>query len=162
MNWLFEKKQSYPLAFLLIGNLLFGACNPNSSEPAAIKNDAPVVAQSGSIPSTLPWSERVALTLMKENPQAWMTDFQKKPKWNYTNGLVMMSIQEVWKRTGKNEYYDYAKSYADTLIDAEGNILGGYSIYDFNIDHITPGRMLFPLLEKTKDPRYEKALQTLR
>ncbi|MBK7338492.1 MAG: glycoside hydrolase family 88 protein [Saprospirales bacterium] len=51
---------------------------------------------------------------MKENPQSYMVDFQKKPKWNYTGGLVMLAMQETWRRTGKEEYYAYAKSYADS------------------------------------------------
>ncbi len=162
MKRLSFKQTVFPFAFagfILFGSMFLFACNAADSGTGD-PDSASFAVQT--ISENLPWSERAALTMMKENPQSYMVDFQKKPKWNYTGGLAMMAIQETWRRTGKEEYYDYAKSYADSLIDPEGNIHGGYSIYDFNIDHITPGRILFPILERTGDKRYEKALFTLR
>lgn len=107
------------------------------------------------------WSERMALSIIDRNPEAWMTDFRKTPKWSYTHGLIMMAMQRTWQHHGDERFWDYAKSYADTMIDADGNIKG-YEITDFNIDHINSGKMLFLLYDRLGDPRYRKVIETLR
>jgi unsaturated rhamnogalacturonyl hydrolase len=48
------------------------------------------------------------------------------------------------------------------MIDAQGNIGGGYSMADYNIDRINPGKPLFLLYAKTKDEKYRRAIETLR
>jgi unsaturated rhamnogalacturonyl hydrolase len=102
----------------------------------------------------------MALSEMYRNPQAWMID-AKAPKWNYTQGLVLMAIQRVGETTKNDRYFRYVKSYADTMINADGDILT-YQLDNFNIDHINPGKILFSLNEKTGEERYLKALQQLR
>ena len=91
-----------------------------------------------------------------------MLDFRDSPKWNYTHGLVLLSLLEVWNTTEDKQYFTYVKSFADTLIDDEGRIQGGYDIANFNIDHIKPGNILFDLYEESGDQRYLTAMQTLR
>ncbi|MCB9298927.1 MAG: glycoside hydrolase family 88 protein [Lewinellaceae bacterium] len=113
------------------------------------------------IPEKLPWSERMALSTMKRCPEAWMNDFSKEPQWSYTHGLVMLSMIKTWEAAGKDIYFDYARSYADTMIRADGTIRD-YEIAEFNIDHINPGKFLFPLYEKTKEEKYQKAIATLK
>ena len=98
---------------------------------------------------------------MVRNPKAWMTDFQRSPRWSYTNGLIMYSFLKLHENTGNDVYFQYAKSYADEMIDDAGNIRD-YDIDEFNIDHINPGKFLYALYDKTKDDRYLKAIQTLR
>ncbi len=109
----------------------------------------------------MPWSKRMAESIIQRNNQAWKTDFRKKePKWSYTHGLVLLSIQKVWKATGEKKYFDYGKSYADVMVDADGKIRN-YSIEEYNIDNINPGKLFFSLYKETKDKRYEKVLQSL-
>ncbi len=67
---------------------------------------------------------------------------------------------ELWKETGDQQYFDYARSYADSLITMEGNIKT-YSMDSYNIDHISPGKILFDLYAETGDTRYRKAIDTL-
>ncbi len=99
---------------------------------------------------------------MNRNPEAYTLDFETRPKWNYTHGLVLMATRKVWEKTGDQKYFDYIQTYYDAMIDQDGNIMHNYKIENFNIDHIKPGINLFDLYEQTKDPRYLKALQTLR
>lgn len=132
-------------------------CNRVDAE----KDTAQTIATVADIPTSLPWSERMAKSVMKLNPEAWMTDFREKPRWTYTNGLVLISILKVGEQTGNQAYIDYAKSYADTMIDSKGTIRD-YNLPDFNIDHVNAGKLLFPLYEATKDERYKTALFTLR
>lgn len=113
------------------------------------------------ISTALPWSERMAKSIMKRNPEAWMTDFREEPRWTYTNGLVLLSIFKVGEQSGNQAYFEYAKSYADTMINDKGEIRD-YDLEDFNIDNVNPGKLLFQLYKKTGDERYKIALTTLR
>ena len=106
-------------------------------------------------------SERMARSIMKRNPEAWMTDFRETPRWSYTHGVIMSAMLELWQKTGNKMYYDYAKSYADTMIDEDGSIKG-YDITEFNIDHVNPGKMLYPLYKESGDERYNTTINTLR
>ncbi|WP_235292366.1 glycoside hydrolase family 88/105 protein [Portibacter lacus] len=114
-----------------------------------------------SISEELPWSERMALSIMKRNDRLFMIESRTDPKWSYTHGLVAQSILEVYKTTENEKYFVYAKGYADDLISPDGVILG-YNITDFNIDNINPGKYLFDLHKKERNEKYRIAMETLR
>lgn len=109
--------------------------------------------------STVVWSEQMAQSEMKRFPEPWMIEKAKKPRWGYTHGLVVKSMLEEWKHTGDTAYYNYAKIYADSLIDANGKIRMHY--LSFNIDNINPGKILFDLYDQNQDERYKVAMDTL-
>lgn len=106
------------------------------------------------------WSERMALSIMKRAPEAWMNDFQTKPRWNYTLGLVLDAMVEVSREKNTPLYADYAQGYGDTMIYADGGIRD-YDIEKFNIDYIAPGPLMIELYEKTGDQKYRRAIETL-
>lgn len=110
---------------------------------------------------TEPYYIRMADSEMKRNPESWMVDFMDKIKWNYTHGLEMQAFTKVYEKTGNNKYFDYALSYADTMVNNDGTIKT-YNIERYNIDHINPGKFLFTVYEKSQNPKYLKALQLLR
>jgi unsaturated rhamnogalacturonyl hydrolase len=107
------------------------------------------------------WSVRMAESEMIRNPSLWMADFVKEKKWNYTQGLMGLAFLRVYEASGEERYYDYAKGYADSLIDDDG-VIWKYKTENYNLDHINPGKMIFLLYDRTKDPRYEKVIHTLR
>ena len=107
------------------------------------------------------WSERIAQSEMQRFPEPWMIEKAKKPRWGYTHGLVVKSMLEEWKHTGDTAYYNYAKIYADSLIDTDGKIKT-MKYLSFNIDNINAGKILFDFYEKTGDGRYKVAMDTLR
>ena len=104
---------------------------------------------------------KMADSEMKQFPEPWTVDYNPKPVWNYTQGLVAQSMIQVWKAGNNKAYYTYAKEYADKFIDSKGNI-SGYKIEEYNIDCVNSGKFLFDLFEKTKDERYRKAIILLR
>ncbi|QBZ98897.1 Unsaturated rhamnogalacturonyl hydrolase YteR [Flavobacterium sangjuense] len=124
-----------------------------------------VVAQkepvSNSIPTDLKWSERMALSEMKRYPEAYQIDEKKEPKWDYVHGLVLTSIEKLYKKTNDKKYYDYIKGYADATIDNDG-VVKSYKFDTYNIDMVTAGRILFNLYDTTKDSRYLTVLKQLR
>lgn len=107
------------------------------------------------------WSVKMADSEMVRFPELWMIENAKKPRWTYTFGLVAKSMTELSDYTGDTKYYDYAKLYADSLIDANGTI-NTYKKESYNIDNVSPGKILFELYAKTGDERYKTALDTLR
>lgn len=116
---------------------------------------------SGKDTVTDPYYMRMADSEMKRNPESWMVDFSDKIKWNYTHGLEMQAMIRVWEKSGDEKYFNYAKNYADTMINEDGTIKT-YRLERYNIDHINPGKILFPIYRKMGDPKYQKALQLLR
>lgn len=113
------------------------------------------------IPAELPWSQRMAETIMSDFSDIWRLEEAESINWAYTKGLACDAYIALWKKTGDSRYFEFAKSYADTMINDEG-IIYGYKMQDFNIDKVNPGKMLFELYAETGDPRYEIALKTLR
>lgn len=108
-----------------------------------------------------PWSVRMAESEMIRNPDAAHLDFVTTKKWNYTNGLVCEAILDLYNKTGDEKLLTYAKSYADSMILDNGEILT-YKMSNYNLDHVNPGKFIFQLYDITKDPKYKTVLDTLR
>ncbi|MDA3893763.1 MAG: glycoside hydrolase family 88 protein [Salinivirgaceae bacterium] len=128
------------------------ACNPT------VKNN-----KQASVPfnDKIDYSILMGETLLKNYPDLWKIEDRKEPKWSYTYGLVCLSMLKLWEETGNEMYYNYAKAYADALIDENGNIRT-YVREDYNIDKINSGNILFTLYNKTGDNRYKIAMNSLR
>jgi len=145
-----NKKIKVLTTMLLAMVFILGACNLSGTKEA--KNTQEDIS----------WHQLMMDAEMERNPEAWMADFESRPKWNYTHGLLLKAATLIWKETGNQKYYNYIKAYYDEMIDAEGNIGHNYRMDNFNIDHVKPGINLFDLYQETGDERYLKAMQTLR
>jgi unsaturated rhamnogalacturonyl hydrolase len=108
-----------------------------------------------------PRSQRMADAEMVRAPDPLLLDVAAEPKWDYTQGLVLQSILAVGDATGDPKYERYVRRYYDGMIDAKG-VIRGYALEEFNIDRVNAGKPLFALYERTKDPRYRTAIETLR
>lgn len=113
------------------------------------------------IPTTIKWSERMALSIMKRHPQAYQIDERTEPKWDYVHGLVLTSFEKLYKKNSDTKYYNYIKNYADATIDSNGEVKS-YKFDNYNIDMIAAGRILFNLYDTTKDERYKTVITLLR
>ena len=107
------------------------------------------------------WAVKIADSEIAHNPELWMADFVKAPKWDYTQGLVANSIIQLYGKTKDQRYYNYVHTFADFFINAEGEIKT-YKKSDYNIDRINGGNFLFEMYNYTKDEKYIKAIQVLR
>jgi unsaturated rhamnogalacturonyl hydrolase len=110
---------------------------------------------------SLKWSERMAASIIKRYPKAWQIDNVDKPKWEYKPTFVLVAFQGLYRQTKNKTYATYIKEYLDTFIDSTGAI-SHYEIKDYNIDYVSPGKLLFDLYKDTKDTRYLNAMKTLK
>ena len=147
-----NKKQGYLASVLLICLMTFTSCKVTSQEPA---NRDIVISKD------MKWSDRMALTVMKRHPEAYMIDDAKTPKWDYVHGLVLHSIEELYKQNPDPRYPVYIKGYVDSFVENDGSIKT-YDLDNYNIDMVVSGRLLFKIYETTKEEKYLKALQLLR
>ena len=108
-----------------------------------------------------PWSVRMAESEMIRNPKAWQLDFVKEPKWNYTHGLVLQSMMDVYDRYGDKKFYDYALTFADEMVQNDGSIRT-YKVEDYTYDRLNSGKILFRIYEQEKNEKYKKAMDMLR
>lgn len=104
---------------------------------------------------------RLSDSEIKRNPESWMLDFSKAPKWNYCHGLELQAIFEAWKQTFNQTYYDYVYSFADLMVETDGQIKT-YKLSDYNIDRVNAGKFLFSVYALTKQERFRKGIELLR
>jgi unsaturated rhamnogalacturonyl hydrolase len=100
------------------------------------------------------WSVRMTDSVMQRQPILGK-------KWAYEWGVVLKGIEQVWLRTGEKRYFNYIKRNIDEYVEADGSIRT-YRIKEYNLDQINTGKLLFGLWRETGDPRYQKAIHSLR
>ncbi len=107
------------------------------------------------------WAVRMVESEIARYPEAWQLDFQPKLKWDYCHGLELRAFLDVARKYNRNDIKEYAISYADTMVNADGSIKK-YKITDYSLDRINSGKYLFDVYDLTGEERYKKALDLLR
>lgn len=81
-------------------------------------------------------------------------------KWGYVAGMTLKAFDSLseWKKDDR--YHEIVRRHLDLFIREDGTIKG-YSLDEYNLDHINEGKNLFTLWRKTKDMKYKKALDLL-
>jgi unsaturated rhamnogalacturonyl hydrolase len=100
------------------------------------------------------WSTRFADAVMTRNPVV-------HEKWDYTAGVALLAILRVGDATRDTRFGEYVRRNIDRLVQPDGSI-ATYRADEFNLDQINEGRLLFPLLDRTRDTRYRLAADRLR
>ncbi len=104
-------------------------------------------------PSAQPtWSARMAASVMQRN-----VPFQ----WHYEYGLVLKAFEQLWHKTTDPQYFDWIQKDISPLVTPGGEILT-YRAGEYNLDQISPGRLLFTLRRATGEERYTRAIHLLR
>jgi unsaturated rhamnogalacturonyl hydrolase len=141
------------LLFLLTG-MLFSCKNGEENKDSA-------KTEKEDTTETKKYSTWMADSEIKRNPEGWTLDFNEKPKWEYTHGLIMTSMEKLYKETGDAKYLDYIKNFADFMVEEDGSIKT-YKQSDYNIDRVQGGRFLIGLYKETDQEKYKKAVEMLR
>ena len=152
------KYRIHLILLILASSGVFSSCKDSGNkEQKGIASNQ----QEKLVPEDLKWSERMMQSEIHRFPEASKLDFREKPKWSYTNGLVLKAAKEVYEKTGDERYYNYIYDYADTMITDEGEIRT-YKLKDQNLDMLNSGNVLLFLYPKTKEERFLEALKLLR
>lgn len=106
------------------------------------------------------YARRFADSEIKRFPQAWQLDHGKRLYFGYAQGVGCCAMLKMWQHTGDEKYLEYVKQWADTIIDAQGNI-HLYQVETYNIDYINSGKVLFDIYNETKDEKYKLAMDRL-
>lgn len=120
------------------------------------------------------WGERLAETVMKTHADSIVvgkyisqstlnekTEKGQPANWNYEVGVVLKGFDELWKATHNDLYFNYMKKIMDSFILDDGSIRT-YDLLEYNLDQVTPGRIVLSLYQKTKQEKYKKAAYQLR
>ncbi len=91
----------------------------------------------------------------------------------YHQGVFLSGMQNVYLLTEKKEYFDYIKTYVDSVIGEDGSLIG--FDYELNtdstpdlakaaltmLDHKQPIILFYNLYDETGDEKYKKAIDTI-
>ena len=100
------------------------------------------------------WSVRMADSAIARYPLSMA-------QWHYEHGFLLKSIEQVWLKTGQARYWRFVQDVMDAFVEPNGSIRT-YRVEEYNLDHVNPGKMLFPLYRATGDARYRQAIELLR
>lgn len=107
------------------------------------------------------WGQRLADSTIAEYPEAWsMRKSDGEYRWAYLQGLVTYGMYKLSLKYHEPAYSAYMKAYVDHYVEADGTIRT-LALDEFNIDSVNSGKLLFPLLADTGDPRYRAAIEVL-
>lgn len=106
------------------------------------------------IDRTNSWAVRMADSILEGYcPEQW--------QWHYEHALVIKAIAAVGAASGEARFQKAEQAWVDHFVTSDG-LIRSYCMDDYNLDQINPGKLLFPLYQRTGDQRYIKALQLLR
>jgi len=89
-------------------------------------------------------------------------DPNKRPaSWGYEEAVLLRGFENLWRTTGDQRYFDYAKKITDHFIGEDGSIRT-YERQDYNSDQVTGGLQLLWLYRETRQEKYKKAADLLR
>lgn len=80
--------------------------------------------------------------------------------WGYVGGMALMALQRLTAHTGDARFEQAMIRHMDLFIQEDGQI-STYTLEDYNLDQINPGKNLFRLIELTGQEKYKRAAQLL-
>lgn len=81
-----------------------------------------------------------------------------KGHFHYHQGVFLSGVHKTWQLTGDERYFRYMKDWVDAVFTEDGQIR------EYNhgvLDDIQPGILLFPLLDRTGEERYRRAIEAV-
>lgn len=85
-------------------------------------------------------------------------DLPPKGRFHYHQGVFLSGVYQTYLASGDESYLSYLKTWVDSCMDENGNI---YQCDEGQLDDLQPGILLYPLLDKTGEEKYRKALDHL-
>lgn len=109
------------------------------------------------------FSEKMAATMLAQHQDsiAYVKE-GKKAHWEYEQGILLKAMERMWEHTGDAQYFQYIQKIMDQYVQPDGQIKT-YQLSKYNIDMITPGRLLLTLYQQSlpQKEKYKKAADIL-
>lgn len=144
---------TFRILFILLISITILNCKEKAKES--------VETVSLKVSDSLKWSERMMLSEMERNPEAWTLDFVEKHKWEYTHGLTLLACQRLKAQYPNPKYDAYISDWYNLMIDDSANVKT-YKKDVYNIDRVKPGSALIGLYNETKKGNYLQVIHLLR
>lgn len=85
-------------------------------------------------------------------------DLPPEGRFHYHQGVFLSGVYKNYVLCKDEKYFSYVKEWVDSTVDENGDI---HEFDERQLDDVQPGILLYPILDKTKDERYKKALDRL-
>lgn len=85
-------------------------------------------------------------------------DLPPRGRFHYHQGVFLSGVYKTYQACGDERYFQYVKSWVDSCIDENGVIL---DCDKTQLDDQQAGILLYPLLDRTGDAKYKKALDAI-
>ena len=95
-------------------------------------------------------------TMRRKFPKG--SDLPPRNHFHYHQGVFLSGVYQTFLLNGREDDMAYLQEWVDANVDERGHVLNQDQIC---LDDIQPGILLFPLEERTGDPRYRNALDQL-
>lgn len=126
-------------------SLLSLSCSKKELQPA----DEPLV-----------WAGRMADSQITKGIGGTNVD-SPRFKWDYSAGVGLKSLLDLYELTGEKKYNDYVLSFADKVVSEDGTIKS-YNVEEYNIDRVNTSKIFFRIYDQTGDEKYKQALDLTR
>jgi unsaturated rhamnogalacturonyl hydrolase len=130
--------------FVLVAMILLASCQSDAHREQTAAADHQ------------PWSVRMIESEMQRRGDSFLFNDSTKSAWVYETGVFLKGVEQVWRQTGDDKYFNYIRTVADSYIEPDGNIKT-YEIEEYNIDNVNCGKVLLTLYNQTREEKYKKA-----
>lgn len=109
------------------------------------------------------WPDKIIESTMSFYPDPATLPIYAPGNYSYEYAFFLNAMFVRWKETNNQAYFNYIKKWADRFIDSHGYIdPKHYSVAEYRLDDLLPGRVFLSLYEVTKDRKYKGAADQLR
>lgn len=113
---------------------------------------------SGTNDEYINWSLKMADSIITRH-DSLIKAMGRRDSWEYDYSLLAGAIGKLTGYTSDPKYFKYMKDYVDYYINPDGTIKY-YDQKEYNLDKIRPGVNLFTLYDKTKQAKYQAAIES--
>lgn len=99
------------------------------------------------------WSMRMVHSILQGYPIEQAT-------WHYEDGLMVYAVAQVGQAFGDSSLNAFVNSWVDHFV-SEAGAIRTYTVEEFNLDQVNPGRLLFLPYKNTGLERYHKAIDLI-
>jgi unsaturated rhamnogalacturonyl hydrolase len=111
----------------------------------------------------LEWSERLAQSEMKRLGNTLEAGGTPTARWDYAPSVFALALVRLGEAQKNDTYIQYGTRAVASHVNADGTIRTGFTLSEYNIDSITPGKVLLAALDRgVQSESYVKAVQALR